>query len=326
MQRRLLTGLQPSGNLHIGNYLGALKPFVELSKSGEFEYIFLMVVDYHALTSLKNPRELKQNIISVVADYVAAGIDPDKVIIFKQSDVPQHTELAWIFSCQMSTSFLELGHAFKDKVAKGIDSNVGLFTYPLLMAADILMYDATDIPVGEDQRQHIEYTREIAAKFNINYPGRTRIFNEDVKERIFEGTGIVPGVDGAKMSKSYGNTVPLFGTDAEIQQAVMSVKTGSEPLGSPLPVDDTVIKLFKHFDAAGAAALEQRYRAGTVGYKEAKELLSRAIIASTHSMRVKRRDITTEDVEKILKRGKTKARAFARKKMDLVHRRIGVEV
>ncbi len=323
---RLLTGLQPSGTLHIGNYLGALRPFVELSQSGKYEHIFLMVVDYHALTTLKNPKELKQNIISVVADYIAAGIDPNKVIIFKQSDVPQHTELAWIFSCQMSTSFLELGHAFKDKVAKGIDANVGLFTYPLLMAADILLYDATDIPVGEDQRQHIEYTREIAAKFNINYPGRTRIFNEEVKERIFEGTGIVPGVDGAKMSKSYGNTIPLFATDAEIQQAVMSVKTGSEPMGSPLAVDDTVLKLFKYFDPAGAATLAARYQAGTVGYREAKELLSKAIIAATHDMRVKRRDITAEQVEKILTKGKTKARAFARKKMDLVHRRIGVEV
>ncbi|MBP9757098.1 MAG: tryptophan--tRNA ligase [Candidatus Pacebacteria bacterium] len=323
---RLLTGLQPSGTLHIGNYLGALRPFVELSQSGDYEHIFLMVVDYHALTSLKNPKELKQNIISIVADYVAAGIDPNKVIIFKQSDVPQHTELAWIFSCQMSTSFLELGHAFKDKVAKGIDSNVGLFTYPLLMAADILLYDATDIPVGEDQRQHIEYTREIAAKFNINYPGRTRIFNESVKERIFEGTGIVPGVDGAKMSKSYGNTIPLFASDAEIKQAVMSVKTGSEPMGSSLPVDDTVLKLFAYFDKTGAESLAARYRAGTVGYKEAKELLAQAVINSTHDMRVKRRDITDEQVEKILMRGKTKARAFARKKMDLVHRRIGVEV
>lgn len=323
---RLLTGLQPSGSLHIGNYLGALRPFVELSNSGNFDEIFLMVVDYHALTSLKNPKELKRNILDVVADYIAAGVDLSKVTIFKQSDVPAHTELAWIFSCQMSTSFLELGHAFKDKVAKGIDSNVGLFTYPLLMAADILLYDATDIPVGEDQRQHIEYTREIAAKFNINYPGRTRIFNEAVKERIFEGTGIVPGVDGAKMSKSYGNTIPLFASDAEIQQAVMSVKTGSEPMGSSLPVDDTVLKLFKYFDPEGAAALAARYQAGSVGYKEAKELLARAIIAATHDMRVKRRDITDEQVKKILMKGKTKARAFARKKMDLVHRRIGVEV
>ncbi len=323
---RLLTGLQPSGNLHIGNYLGALRPFVELSNSGDFDEIFLMVVDYHALTSLKNPKELKQNIIDVVADYVAAGVDLNKVTIFKQSDVPAHTELAWIFACQMSTSFLELGHAYKDKVAKGIDSNVGLFTYPLLMAADILLYDATDIPVGEDQRQHIEYTREIAAKFNINYPGRTRVFNENVKERIFKGTGIVPGIDGAKMSKSYGNTIPLFASDAEIQQAVMSVKTGSEPMGSSLPVDDTVLTLFKYFDADGAAALASRYQAGTVGYKEAKELLAKAIISATHDMRVKRRDITTEQVQKILMNGKTKARAFARKKMDLVHRRIGVEI
>lgn len=326
MQKRLLTGLQSSGTLHIGNYLGALKPLVDLANSGEFEEVFLMVADYHALTSLKNPRELKANIISVVADYVAAGVDPSKVVIFKQSDVPAHTELAWIFNCQMNMSFLELGHAYKDKVAKGLEANVGLFTYPTLMAADILLYDATDVPVGEDQRQHIEYTREIAAKFNINYPGRSRIFNEDVKERIFEGTGVVPGTDGAKMSKSYGNTIPLFASDAEIKQAAMSVKTGSEPMGSPLPVDDTVIKLYKYFEPAGAAALEARYRAGSIGYKEAKEMLADAIIKHTHDMRVKRRDITTEDVEKILRRGKTKARAFARKKMDLVRRRIGVEI
>ncbi len=326
MKRRLLTGLQPSGILHIGNYLGALRPFVELSKSDDFEHVFLMVVDYHALTTLKNPRELRKNIISVVADYMAAGIDVEKAIIFKQSDVPQHTELSWIFNCQINMSLLELGHAFKDKKARGLETNVGLFTYPTLMAADILLYDATDVPVGEDQRQHIEYTREMAAKFNINYPGRTRIFNEDVKERIFEDTGIVPGTDGAKMSKSYGNTIPLFATDAEIQQAVMSVKTGSEPLGSPLPTDDTVIKLFRYFDPAGADALAERYRGGAVGYREAKELLAKAIIQATHDMRVRRRDITEADVEKVLKRGKIKAREFARRKMELVHRRIGVEI
>lgn len=326
MQKRLLTGLQPSGQLHIGNYLGALKPFVELSKSNEFEHVFLMVVDYHALTSLKNPKELKQNIISAVADYVAAGIDPSKVIVFKQSDMPHHTELAWIFNCQMSMSFLELGHAYKDKVARGLDANVGLFTYPTLMAADILLYDATDVPVGEDQRQHIEYTREIAAKFNINYPGRSRIFNERVKERIFESVGVVPGTDGQKMSKSYGNTIPLFASDADIKQAVMSVKTGSEPLGSPLPVDDTVIKLMRSFDSARATELEDRYRAGSVGYKEGKELLAQTIIDSTHDMRARRKEITESDVENILRLGKSKARVFARKKMDLVRRRIGVEI
>ncbi len=341
---RLFTGLQPSGALHIGNYFGSLKPFIELSKNPKFEHVFLMIADYHALTSLKNQEELKNNIIAIAGDYIAAGVDPDKVIMFQQSEVKEHTELAWIFNCQINMALLELGHAYKDKVAKGIPASVGLFSYPTLMAADILLYDATEVPVGEDQRQHIEYTREIAAKFNINYmPKRgseeffnenvqadvideAMMFNEKVEGNIYSGASTVPGVDGAKMSKSYQNTIPLFGTDADIMRAVMAIKTGSEPVGSPLNPDDIVLKIYKLYDEAGAASLRERYMAGSVGYKEAKEQLAKTIVDATHDMRVRRRDITKDEIIDVLRKGKAQARKFASAKMEKVRRRIGVEL
>jgi tryptophanyl-tRNA synthetase len=205
MKPRLLTGLQPSGTLHIGNYFGALKPFAALLKHYEAT---LMVVDYHALTTLKDPVALRQNIIDVVKDYLAVGVNPAEATIFKQSDVPEHTELAWIFECLVTVPFLELSHAYKDKVAKGLEANAGLFNYPMLMAADILLYDTDVVPVGADQKQHIEYAREAAAKFNNTY---APLFKEP-KEKIQEEVSIIPGVDGKKMSKSYGNTIPLFAT------------------------------------------------------------------------------------------------------------------
>src|SRR5665213_900936 len=219
--QRLLTGIQSSGALHVGNYFGALKPFAELA--GEYDST-LMVADYHALTSLKEPSALRTNIMNVVKDYIAVGIDPSNVIIFKQSDVPEHTELAWIFDCLVTVPFLMQAHSYKDKVAKGLEANAGLFTYPMLMAADILLYDTDVVPVGEDQRQHIEYAREAAAKFNIAF-GET--FKEP-KEMIIRDVGVIPGTDGKEMSKSYGNTIPLFGTKDEITKAVMSIMTDSK--------------------------------------------------------------------------------------------------
>src|SRR5579859_1726364 len=194
-KKRLLTGLQPSGQLHIGNYFGALKPFVDSYQ--EFES-FLMVADYHSLTSLKNPPELRANIFEIVRAYLAAGVDPNRAVIFKQSDISEHTELAWIFECLVTVPFLLQAHAYKDKVAKGLEANAGLFNYPMLMAADILLYDTQVVPVGQDQRQHVEYAREAANKFNLAF-GQT--FNEP-QEKILESVAIVPGTDGQKMSKS----------------------------------------------------------------------------------------------------------------------------
>jgi len=316
-KKRLFTGLQPSGQLHIGNYLGALKPFVE--SYGEYESM-LMVADYHALTSLKDPKQLGEGIIDVVADYVAAGVNPAQATIFKQSDVQEHTELAWIFDCLVTVPFLQQAHAYKDKVAKGLEANAGLFTYPMLMAADILLYDTDVVPVGADQRQHVEYAREAAAKFNLAF-GQT--FKEP-QEKINEDIAAVPGVDGKKMSKSYGNTIPLFGTDDAIRAAVMSIKTDSTAVGAPLDTDkDITFALHRHF-TPNLAEIQKRYNDGTIGYKESKELLAHNIIATVAPMREKRAALSREAVIQILKDGAEVARARASEKMKEVRQKIGV--
>jgi tryptophanyl-tRNA synthetase len=308
--QKLFTGLQPSGALHIGNYFGALKPFVELS----YEYdSMLMVADYHALTSLRKPDELRANILSVAKDYMAAGIDPKKSVIFKQSDVPEHTELSWIFQCLVTTSFLELSHAYKDKVAKGLEANAGLFAYPMLMAADILLYDTDVVPVGQDQRQHVEYAREAAAKFN-NAFGVT--FKEP-KERILEAIAVVPGTDGKKMSKSYGNTIPLFGTKEEIAKAVMSIVTDSNA-ESP----ENVYAI--HVLLKDRNELAELYKANKGKYKALKEALIGDIEALIAPMREKRDSISDADVKEVLKDGAARARERASRKMSDVRKKIGV--
>lgn len=306
--KRLLTGLQPSGTLHIGNYFGALKPFVELSK--EYES-FLMVADYHALTSLKDASGLRENILSVTKDYVAAGIDPSKAVIFKQSDVPEHMELSWIFQCLVTVPFLELAHAYKDKVAKGLEANAGLFAYPMLMAADILLYDTDIVPVGGDQKQHVEYAREAAAKFN-NAFGET--FKEP-REKIMEGA-TVPGTDGKKMSKSYGNTIPLFGTKDEIAKAVMSIVTDSS--GDKPEHVYAIHKLFR-----SESELDGPY--GTKGnYKALKEMLIEDIESFVAPMREKRDSLSDADAIQILKDGTERARVVASAKMKDVRTKVGV--
>lgn len=318
-KKRLLTGLQSSGRLHIGNYLGALKPFVE--SYSEYESM-LMVADYHALTSLRNPDQLRGNIIDVVADYLAVGVDPTKATIFKQSDVLEHTELAWIFNCLVTVPFLSQAHAYKDKVAKGLEANAGLFTYPMLMAADILLYDTNVVPVGEDQRQHVEYAREAAAKFNIAY-GQTFVEPEEI---IFKAVGVVPGVDGKKMSKSYNNTIPLFGSDDDIRTAVMSIKTDSKAVGEPLdPATDITFQLHTHF-TPNLAEVQKRYQDGTIGYKESKELLANNIIATISPMRERRAALSREAIIQVLKDGAEVARAKAQAKMKVVREKIGVNL
>ena len=310
--QRLLTGLQASGTLHVGNYFGVLKPFVELSK--EYDSM-LMVADYHALTSLKDPAAVRANIISVTKDYLAAGIDPAKAIIFKQSDVPEHTELSWIFQCLVTVPFLQQAHAYKDKVAKGLEANAGLFAYPMLMAADILLYDTDVVPVGADQRQHLEYAREAAAKFNNAY-GAT--FKEP-KERIMESIATVPGTDGKKMSKSYGNTIPLFGTKDEITKAVMSIVTDS---GSDKPENVFAIhQLFKNEQELAALYEEHKGK-----YKNLKEALIEDIEAVIAPMRKLRDAITDADVNKVLEEGGMRARARASEKMTDVRAKIGVTI
>lgn len=308
--QRLLTGLQSSGALHIGNYLGALKPFVDMYARYDG---YLMVADYHALTSLKDPRVLSQNIINVVKDYLAVGVDSGKATIFQQSQVQEHTELAWILECLVTVPFLELSHAYKDKVAKGLEANAGLFNYPMLMAADILLYDTDVVPVGADQRQHIEYAREAAAKFN-------NTFGETFKEpqgMILEAVAIVPGTDGKKMSKSYGNTIPLFGSKDEIAKAVMSIVTDS---GAGRP--EHVYAIHKHF--RNETDLEGLYTEQEGKYKALKEALIEDIEAVVAPMRAKRNAISDSDVEHVLKEGSDKAREYASVKMNDVRSKIGV--
>ncbi|MBP9711214.1 MAG: tryptophan--tRNA ligase [Candidatus Pacebacteria bacterium] len=310
--KRLLTGLQPSGQLHIGNYFGALKPFADTYQDYES---FLMVADYHSLTSLKDPKALRENIIEIVRGYLAAGVDPEKAVIFKQSDVQEHTELAWIFECLVTVPFLELSHAYKDKLAKGLEANAGLFNYPMLMAADILLYDTEVVPVGKDQQQHVEYAREAANKFNNAY-GQT--FKEP-EAKILETVATVPGVDGQKMSKSYKNTIPLFGSKDDIAKAVMSIVTDSS--GDRPANVYSIHQLFKT-DAELAPVYEQNKGS----YKALKEALIADIEAMVVPMRDKYDSISEQEVKDVLAKGAERAKAIASAKMADVRKKVGVSI
>jgi len=311
-KKRLLTGLQPSGTLHIGNYFGALKPFVDVYQDYESH---IMVADLHALTSLRDPQALRQNIIDVVKDYVGVGVDTEKAILFKQSDVPEHTELAWIFECLVTVPFLNQAHAYKDKVAKGLEANAGLFNYPMLMAADILLYDSEVVPVGEDQRQHIEYAREASNKFNLAY-GETFTAPQ---EMILKGVGIVPGTDGQKMSKSYKNTIPIFGTKDEIAKATMSIVTDSS--GERPENVYAIHKLFRNESELGALYEEHKGK-----YKNLKDALIEDIETMVAPMRARRESVSESDVVAILKQGSERAREKASKKMSEVRKKIGISI
>lgn len=310
MKKRLLTGIQSSGDLHIGNYFGALKPFLDTYQ--EYES-FLMVADYHSLTANKNGGEIRRNILNVVRDYLAVGVDPSAAVIFKQSDVPEHTELAWIFNCLVSVPFLMQAHAYKDKVAKGLEANAGLFTYPMLQAADIALYHTHVVPVGEDQRQHIEYAREAIAKFNSTY-GPTLV---EPKELILKGVGVVPGTDGTKMSKSYKNTIPLFGSTDDIAQAVMSIVTDSS--------GDTPKNVYAiHTLYRSEAELQELYETYRGKYKPLKEALIHDIESHIAPLRARREAITDEEVKAVLEQGRKRARAVAEATMHDVRMKVGV--
>lgn len=309
-RKRLLTGLQPSGQLHIGNYFGALKPFLDTYK--EYES-FLMVVDYHALTTLRDPQALRANLIDAVRSYLAVGIDPKEATLFQQSKVSQHTELAWVFECLVTVPFLMQAHAYKDKVAKGLEPNAGLFNYPMLMAADILLYDTDIVPVGQDQRQHIEYAREAAAKFN-NAFGQT--FTEPA-EKISDEIAVIPGTDGKKMSKSYGNTIPLFGSRDEIAKAVMSIVTDSD---SAVPQNVYAI----HRLIRSEAELAPLYKEHEGRYKALKDALIEDLDAYLLPMRERYNAITEADVKAVLEDGSARAREIAETKMKDVRAKLGV--
>jgi tryptophanyl-tRNA synthetase len=321
MSKVLVSGVKPTGRPHIGNYFGAMKQFVDLQESYEPR---IFVANLHALTSLQNGEELETLSRDVVLDYLGIGLDPKKTTIYLQSDVPHVAELAWIFACLTTMPELMRAHAFKDAEAKNKDINVGTFNYPLLMAADILAAGGEVVPVGKDQIQHIEMAREIARDFNKTY-GETFI---EPKELILETTETVPGTDGQKMSKSYGNTIPLFGTDEEIDKAVMSIVTDSKSPTEPKdPEKDNVFalhKLFTHgpeFDE-----LRDRYEAGDIGYKESKEVLAKNIKLLITPMRERRAgwESKPDEVERIIKEGGMKMRKIVHEKMVEVRRKTGL--
>ncbi|MEY3784533.1 MAG: hypothetical protein RLZZ230_855 [Candidatus Parcubacteria bacterium] len=309
-KKRLLTGIQASGALHIGNYFGALKPFADIYLDYES---FLMVADYHALTSLRDADALRANTLDVVRDYLAVGVDPEKAVIFRQSDNQDHTELGWVLNCLVTVPFLMQAHSYKDKVAKGIEPNAGLFTYPMLMAADILLYDIDFVPVGEDQRQHLEYTREAVGKFNRAYGELLK----DPKELILDGVGVVPGIDGQKMSKSYGNTIPLFGTSAEIEKAVMSIVTDSS--GEKPANVYAIHRLLKSADE-----LDPIYEAHKGRYGDLKKMLVNDLEEFIAPMREKRNSITDEEVYTVLEAGAQKARLVSGQTLEAVRKAVGV--
>ena len=295
---RSLSGIQPSGILHIGNYFGAIKQFIDLQD--EYEG-FYFLADFHALTSLPDSESLKHNTMSAILDYLACGLDPEKSTLFLQSDVPEHTELSWILSNVTPIGLLERGHSYKDKVSKGIKPNTGLFTYPVLMAADILIYDSDIVPVGKDQKQHLEMTRDIAIKFNEHY-------NKEVfklpEEKILETLAVVPGTDGEKMSKSYKNIINMFLPEKELKKQVMSIVTDSTPLEEPKNPDNNITKLYSLFASKEEIqAMKDNFTTGNYGYGHGKTELYNKILEYFAPYRKKREELENnmDYVEKILK-------------------------
>ena len=319
--KRILSGVQPSGKLHLGNYFGAVKQHIELQNSGE---CFYFIADYHSLTTVHDAKTLSQNTLDVALDYLALGLDPAKAVFFRQSDVPEVNELAWILSTVTNMGLLERAVSYKEKVDKGIDASVGLFYYPILMAADILMYRSSLVPVGKDQVQHIEMTQDIAGKFN-------RCFGE-----IFPIPGFrldkeskVPGVDGQKMSKSYGNTIEIFAEGKPLEKRIMGIVTDSTPVESPKdPTRCNVFALYSLFGSeAEKTALEQKYRSGGMGYGEAKKALLAKVNEHFSAAREKRKELASRpgEVEDILKAGARRAREEARATIRLVRRAVGMK-
>ncbi len=306
---RALSGIQPSGEFHIGNYFGAMKQYVELQAEDHEGFFF--IANYHALTSIRVADELRRLTRDVAMNFLAFGIDPARSVLFLQSDVPQVTELTWLLSCVTPMGLLERCHAYKDKIAQGLPADHGLFAYPVLMAADILIYDSDVVPVGQDQKQHVEVTRDIAIKFNEAF-GETLKLPEPY---ILPSVAVVPGVDGRKMSKSYGNTIPVFETDKAIRKRVMGVVTDSTPVEDPKDPDAcNVFALYKLFATdEQVAAMAERYRRGGVGYGEVKKELAGMVLEYFADARAKKRELVADPsyVEDVLRAGGARAREKA---------------
>lgn len=320
--KTILSGIQPSGKLHIGNYFGAIRQHIAMQDEGD---AFYFIANYHSLTSLRDGKQLYQNTIDVTLDYLALGLDPDRATFFAQSDVPQVTELAWILGTLTPVSLMEKGVSYKDKIAAGLSPNIGLFTYPILQAADILIYHSNVVPVGEDQKQNIEICRDLAGKFNREYEGEYLILPE---EHIVKSVAVVPGTDGRKMSKSYSNTIPIFGEGKAFKKTIMSIQTDSTALEDPKdPETDNVFALIKLF----ASKEEQddiaaKYRAGGYGYGHAKkELLG--FIQNYFGEALEKRKQLEKDIDyvkDVLAEGGKKARIRAEQVMTPIREVTGI--
>ena len=318
---RILSGIQPSGALHIGNYFGMMKPAVALQAEGEALYF---VADYHALTSLRDPETLRANSHRVALDFLACGLDPERATLFRHSDVPQVTELAWILSTLAPMGLLERATSYKDKLARGMSANVGLFSYPILMAADILIYESDVVPVGKDQKQHIEITRDLAVKMNEAYG---QIFKLP-EPRIQPETETVPGIDGQKMSKSYGNHIDIFGDEKEMRKRVMSIVTDSTPVNEPKDrTNSTIFKLYSLVASKDETAnMRERFVKGGTGYGDFKKQLFEKIWQYFAPMRQRREEILNDKtyIDDVLARGAKRANEIADQTMERVRTAVGL--
>ncbi|MGM0745182.1 MAG: tryptophan--tRNA ligase [Bacteroidota bacterium] len=321
-KKTILSGIQPSGKLHIGNYFGAMKQHIAMQEKGD---AFYFLANYHSLTSITDGETLAGFTKDVVLDYLALGLDPEKCTFFAQSDVPQTTELAWILGTLTPVSLMEKGVAYKDKVANGLSPNIGLFTYPILQAADILIYHSDIVPVGEDQKQNIEITRDLAGKLN-------RAYNEELlkipEEHIVKSVAVVPGTDGRKMSKSYGNTIDIFDEGKTLKKTVMSIKTDSTPLEEPKNPETcnvfALIRLFADEDKQNEIA--EKYRAGGYGYGHAKKELLGLIIEYFADARSRRKELeaSPDYLNDVLREGGKKARQRAEEVMEPIRSATGL--
>jgi tryptophanyl-tRNA synthetase len=318
---RVLSGIQPSGALHLGNYFAMMKRMIEYQKEHE---LFCFIVNYHALTSVFDGDMLRQQTFEAVCDFLSLGIDPVKSYFYVQSDVPEVTELTWILSNVTPIGLLERAHSYKDKKAKGIAANLGLFSYPVLMAADILLYGAEIIPVGKDQKQHVEMTRDIAIRFNQTYGETFVLPKPDIPEEI----AVIPGIDGQKMSKSYGNTIDIFSPKNELKKRMMSVVTDSTPVEEPKNPDKcNLFALYSLFlDPEGREELRQRYLAPGLKYGEVKKELVEVIWNFFEPYREKREELLAhrDYVYDIMKMGAQKARGIAVEYLAKARQNVGL--
>src|SRR6266571_266646 len=318
---RILSGIQPSGVLHIGNYFGMMRPAIALQAEGE---AFYFIAEYHALTSVRDPQALRENSHRVALDFLACGLDPERAALFRQSDVPQVTDLAWILSTVAPTGLLERAHSYKDKLARGLAPTVGLFSYPVLMAADILIYDSDIVPVGKDQKQHIEMTRDLAVKINETYG---KVFKLP-EPRINPQTQVIPGLDGQKMSKSYGNNIDIFGDENETQKRVMSIVTDSTPVEAPKdPARSTIFQLYSLFASKEEIAdMRDRFQKGGTGYGEFKKELFEKLWQYFEPMRTRREEIVRDKsfIDNVLARGARRASEVADTVMQRVRSAVGL--